>query len=216
MTTSPGGGGGGKKSPPQAPPIKMNPAPNSDTGIIQTTSVSNLASDIIRNFKFHVKAYPPTATGYTPYDMYFMTIQGLAVQTDVIMYREGGLNTYTQKLPGQADFAPIVLTQGIQIGRKNNLSWQQQIFVLMQGQGNLPQGTDFRYIVDIEIIGHPATNGKAVIPAIFRLYNCWPTAETWSDLDAGADALFISQLSLAYEGFDYKIADNVGRSVTYP
>jgi len=34
--------------------------------------------------------------------MGFMTVSGLAMTIDVIPYREGGMNTTTQNMPGQA------------------------------------------------------------------------------------------------------------------
>jgi phage tail-like protein len=142
--------------------------------------------------------------------MGFMNVQGLNVQIDVIAYREGGFNTTTQKMPGQADFSPIVLSHGVAVGEQADITWLQQLFVVMQGTGQQAAGTDFRAYADIKILDHPVTAASVPVKAWFRVYNAWPTAVSWADLDAGANALFISQLSLAHEGFDFKLADKIG------
>jgi phage tail-like protein len=48
--------------------------------------------------------------------MGFMSASGLNITTEVIPYREGGMNTTTQKMPGQSDFAPITLSKGLIVG----------------------------------------------------------------------------------------------------
>jgi phage tail-like protein len=142
----------------------------------------------------------------------FMNVQGLNVQIDVIAYREGGFNTTTQKMPGQADFSPIVMSRGVVYGNQVELAWLQQLFIVLQGTGSQTAGTEFRRTVDIKILDHPVTFSTVPVKAWFRVYNAWPTAVSWSDLDAGANALFINQMSLAHEGFDCKFATTSGAS----
>jgi phage tail-like protein len=171
--------------------------------VAQTNSLANIATDPLRNFKFKVVITPSSGT---PINMGFMNVQGLNVQIDVIAYREGGFNTTTQKMPGQADFSPIVMSHGVVCGRPQDIQWIQQLFLVMQGTGSQGPGTDFRDIVDIQVLAHPVTTATVPVKAWFRVYNAWPTAVSWSDLDAGANALLITQLSLAHEGFDFKLA----------
>lgn len=177
--------------------------------VTQQASLANIATDPLRNFKFQVLITPP---GSLPLTLGFMNVQGLNVQIDVIAYREGGFNTTTQKMPGQADFAPIVMSHGVAVGTQQDIAWLQQLFIVMQGTGSQQGGTDFRDTVDIKVLDHPVTAQTVPVKAWFRVYNAWPTAVSWSDLDAGANALLISQLSLAHEGFDVKVASTIGAS----
>jgi phage tail-like protein len=175
--------------------------------VTQKPSLASIATDPLRNFKFQVIITPPSGTAMT---LGFMNVQGLNVQIDVIAYREGGFNTTTQKMPGQADFSPIVMSHGVAVGTQEDITWLQQLFIVMQGSGTQTPGTNFRDTVDIQVLDHPVTSAQVPIKAWFRVYNAWPTAVSWSDLDAGANALLISQLSLAHEGFSVTVANAVG------
>lgn len=63
-----------------------------------TPSIAHLATDPLRNFKFNVNIMHPHIRGFAT--MGFMTVSGLNITTEVIPYREGGMNTTTQKMPG--------------------------------------------------------------------------------------------------------------------
>ena len=45
--------------------------------------------------------------------MGFMSVDGIAMNTDMLPYREGGFNTSPHKLPGQTDFSPLTLSSGV-------------------------------------------------------------------------------------------------------
>lgn len=173
----------------------------------QKSSIAHLSTDPLRNFKFVVNINPPSGRTIS---LGFMSVSGLNITVDVIAYREGGYNTTTQKMPGQADFSPITLSRGVAVGKTADINWMSQLFTVMQGAGSTGPGTDFRRTVDIQILDHPVTKSSVPIKAWFRVYNAWPTSIAWSDLDAGANQLFISQLVLAHEGFDYSLASQVG------
>ena len=176
--------------------------------VLQTASLATIATDPLRNFKFLVNITPD---GQSTLNLGFMNVQGLNVQIDVIAYREGAFNTTTQKMPGQADFSPIVMSRGVAVGTQQDIAWLKELFAVLQGVGTGTATNDFRATVDIQILEHPITPGnQAPIKMWFRVYNAWPTAVSWSDLDAGANALMISQLSLAHEGFDVKVATAAG------
>lgn len=179
--------------------------------VVQTNSLSNIATDPLRNFKFKVTITPNVGSlNGTALQLGFMNVQGLNVQIDVIAYREGGFNTTTQKLPGQADFSPIVMSRGVVTGDTATLDWARQLFIVMQGTGTQTPGTNFRSTVDIQVLDHPVTSSPVPVKFWAKVYNAWPTAVSWSDLDAGANALFINQLSLAHEGFSATIANGPG------
>ena len=170
-------------------------------------SIAHLATDPLRNFKFHVAVHHPKA-GFG--SMGFMSATGLNITTEVIPYREGGMNTTTQKMPGQSDFAPITLSKGMVVGDPSMLHWMKELFTVMAGTGDGHAGDNFRATVDIRVLAHPVTKGNVPVKAAFRVYNAWPTSVAISDLDAGANAILIQQMTLAHEGFDYKIANKAG------
>lgn len=171
-------------------------------------SIAHLATDPLRNFKFNVNIIHPFIQGFTT--MGFMTVSGLNITTEVIPYREGGMNTTTQKMPGQSDFAPITLSQGVAVGAGPMWQWVQELFTVMQGTGTGNPGQDFRATVDIMVLDHPVTTPQVPVKAIYRVYNAWITSMAFSDLDAGANAVLMQQISLAHEGFDYKLAPTAG------
>lgn len=177
--------------------------------ITQTSSLSSPATDPLKNFKFQLVFHPATGTSVT---MSCMTLSGLGLTIDTIPYREGGYNVTTQKMPGQADFSPLTLTKGVMVGPQFMLAWIAQLFTVMQGTGNQSAGKDFRSTVDVLVIDHPVTTAQAPVKAAFTVYRAWPTAWQASDLDAGANQLFIQQMTLAHEGFTPSVASAVGNS----
>lgn len=173
-----------------------------------TPSIAHLATDPLRNFKFNVNIMHPSIRGFAT--MGFMTVSGLNITTEVIPYREGGMNTTTQKMPGQSDFAPITLSQGVAVGSGPMWAWMKELFTVMQGTGTGAPGQDFRATIDVMVLDHPVTTPSVPVKAIYRIYNAWPTSIAFSDLDAGANAVLMQQLSLAHEGFDMKLATSIG------
>ena len=69
-------------------------------------------TDPMRNFKFQVQIVHPTLQQQVA-NMGFMNVAGLNMTTEAIPYREGGWNTNPHKLPGQTDFGPLTLIQGV-------------------------------------------------------------------------------------------------------
>lgn len=181
--------------------------------VTQKSSIAHLASDPLRNFKFQVVIRPNTGKSI---NLGFMSASGLNIQVDVIAYRVGSYNTTTQKMPGQADFSPITLSRGLAVGTPQNWAWMKDLFTVMQGTGPNNGTVDFRATVDIQVIAHPVTSATANTPAWFRVYNAWPTALAYSDLDAGANQLLIEQMTLAHEGFDFELASNLGQDAATP
>jgi phage tail-like protein len=179
-----------------------------------------LNSDPLRNFRFLVTI---NHTGITTLArMGFMALSGLSVNNEVIPYREGGNNTTTRKMPGQSDFGPITLTRGFLaapastsgsvqgVGTNEIYEWFSQIFAVNVGGGfGVPSG-EFRYSMYIDVLAHPITTGGGQaagvdnpppIKARFIVYNAWPMGYSFSDLEAGGNAVFIENLTLAHEGW---------------
>jgi phage tail-like protein len=179
-----------------------------------------LNSDPLRNFRFQVNINHPKIP--TMARMGFMAVSGLSVNNEVIPYREGGNNTTTRKMPGQSDFGPLTFTRGFMaapvangnsvvtgVGTNEIYKWFSQIFSVSVGKGFGGPTVDFRVGVTIDVLEHPITaTGYAAgidnpppIKARFFVYNAWPMNYSFSDLEAGGNAVFIETLTLAHEGF---------------
>lgn len=184
-----------------------------------------LTTDPLRNFKFRVQIIRPQSYGgavpASITNLGFMSVDGLGEQMEVIAYREGGDNTTTRKMPGQADFAPITLSRGAMSapvgtyyatkggGTSDVYKWTQMVFSAMEGQGTAQATDNFRTTVTIDILQHPITNGNYAagmnvgLPNRMRflIMNAWPMGITWGGLDAGGNAILVESLQLAHEGF---------------
>lgn len=205
----------------------------------QRDSRSTIHTDPVRNFKFIVEFLPHWnhSTGTPPKSFYkdeagggggnagtntaaqttlgFMSVSGLSAQTDAIPYREGGDNTTPRKLPGQSNFSDITLTRGVVIGSRRNWLWTKRIFHAIQGRGQAAAGgTDayFRFTMDIHVLHHPVNDPTGQTPSkvSFRAYNCWPSSLSYSDLDAGGNAVFIEQMTVTHEGWEMRWATHAG------
>jgi len=178
-----------------------------------------LNSDPLRNFRFIVSLNHPNLPNLVR--MGFMAVSGLAVNNEVIPYREGGNNTTTRKMPGQSDFGPLTMTRGLMaapvkagVGNVSGMEvyqWFSQIFSVNIGAGFGSASTDFRISCTIDVLQHPITSGAGAagnepysVPPIkvrFVVQNCWPMGYSFSDLEAGGNAVFIENLTLAHEGW---------------
>jgi phage tail-like protein len=171
-----------------------------------TTAYTTLATDPLRNFKFQFNINKPDLPGIV--QLGFMSVSGLSVNTPAINYREGGNNTTTRKFPGQSEFPPITCQRGVAVGSNQLWEWMLQIFAVLQGVAGTraaPNNQAFRCGIDLFILDHPVTAGPLPIKASFHLYNAWPTAVQFSDVDAGGNAIFMQSMTLEYEGFTMDI-----------
>lgn len=177
------------------------------TSVVPSASLAHLKTDPLRNFRFHVRIHHPDVSG----TIGFMSVSGLSMTTEVIPYRQGGHNTTTQKMPGQTDFAPITLTKGLAVGDNDFMNWMRELFAVTSGTGRGKPGNNFRHSVGILVLEHPNTSHSRIpVKAVFKAYNAWPTALAFSDLDAGANAIIVQQMTLAHEGFDFRVANKIG------
>jgi phage tail-like protein len=162
----------------------------------------------------------------------FTSVSGMAVTTDSIPYREGGYNTTVHQIPGQTTFQPITLQRGVILGTSQNWDWMRNLFATVQGStggSTLTAGQNFRCDLEIDVLQHPIpsgatslsdvgtpTNGSTpaastdVVAQRFYVYNAWPTSISYSDLNAGDNALLVEQLTLVHEGIDISWGQTYG------
>jgi hypothetical protein len=197
---------------------------------------STLITDPLRNFRFLVTFKPLTSTPgaatstatnnlAAAVTLGFTSVSGMAVTTDSIPYREGGYNTTVHQIPGQTTFAPITLQRGVILGTNQNYEWMRNLFATVQGGGSTRARTEnFRCDLEVAVLSHPIpSTGETAqdspaktdhVAMRFNVYNAWPTAVAYSDLNAGDNALFVEQMTLVHEGFDINWATDLTNSAT--
>lgn len=196
---------------------------------------SALETDPIRNFRFLVTFKPQQPSpswlnaGGGKVAMGFTSVSGLSVTTDSIPYREGGYNTTVHQIPGQTTFAPITLQRGVVLGTSQNWEWMRKLFSTIQGGSNRATAENFRADVEIAVLSHPipganpvtagstaavtaAAAGTDHVAMRFQVYNTWTTSVSYSDLNAGDNAIFVEQMTLVHEGFDVNWAKDLTAS----
>lgn len=196
---------------------------------------SNNLTDPLRNFKFVVEiAHSPSGTvgganARMSWGLGFMSVSGIAATTEAIPYREGGMNTTVHQLPGQTSFSPVTFQRGVTLGRNGNTTWQwfRQLFDVIAGggtgAGNHAKGNQFRTDIDINVLEHPVTHWQSTasaehwqIPVKMRvtLKNAWITGISYSDLNAGDNAIMVEQMTVVHEGFQIRYAGLTNGSMT--
>lgn len=179
-------------------------------------SRSSIKSDPLRNFRFICQFTKPNVTTadkkvYDLATMGFMSVSGLNVENAVISYREGGMNTTPQRMPGQSEFSPITLSRGVMVNSPHANAWLREIFSVIAGDGSFSPaaGKDFRSNLDIAVLAHPYTANTSVpVKLRFRVFRCWPVSMGFSDLDAGGNSVLMEQMVLQHEGWLVNFAND--------
>jgi phage tail-like protein len=96
------------------------------------------------------------------------------------------------------------------------------LFATVQGGAKNVQGKSFRADLEIAVLSHPIpgyAGSDDINPAggtspdhvamRFNVYNAWVTSVSYSDLNAGDNAIFVEQVALVHEGFDVNWAPDV-------
>lgn len=189
-------------------------------------------TDPIRNFKFQVEI-APTGTllknlvGTTIGKLGFAVVSGLSVTNEMIMYREGGMNTHPHKMIGQSDYAPVTFSKGVFAQEADLYKWQQFLHSWSQGAGqdggSSETDSDYRADIVVSVFDHPVSSGGYATPGDvnstqtpagfcklrYRLHNCWPASFSLTDLNAGDSSIMIQQMVINHEGFEIAFASDV-------
>ncbi len=169
--------------------------------------------DPIRNFKFNVQAI--LAGEADPFAQFgFMSVEGIAMNTEMIAYREGGWNTSPHKLPGQTDFSPLTMSSGVYHTPESPVwALAKRMFSVQWGAGYLGMSNgaidEFRYDLVVRVLAHPVTKGaesgssSSTAGAIlaYKFVNCWTASVGFSGLNASDNAIVVQQMTVHHEGF---------------
>ena len=191
---------------------------------------NTLNSDPTRNFRFLVEFQPYDATNnpMRTVNFGFTSVAGLSMAVEAISYREGGMNTTLHQIPGQASFSPLTLTRGIHLGNNQAWLWIRRLFAAIgpsSGVSGYPS-YQFRSSVTVHVLQHPvkmapdenpyyesqAASRNDPVAISFRAYNAWPSSLSYSDLNAGDNAIMVEQMTLVHEGLDMVWDGDIGGS----
>lgn len=119
----------------------------------------------------------------------FSECSGLSIETEVFEYSEGGLNTYTHKLPVRTKYSNITLKRGIDPGQ-DLLRWY------LESIDGVPNKRK-----NISIILYGEVNKQPLqVVRKWDLMDAYPIKWTGPDLKADAGAIAIETLEFAHHG----------------
>lgn len=203
---------------------------------------STLLTDPVRNFRFLVDFLPhdtssTNAGRFQPKgSVGFVSVDGLAVATESIAYREGGYNTTYHQIPGQTAFQPISFSRGVILGTDQHQRWMKQLFAVVSGFSQSGVGSDFRCDIDITVLSHPnpanfdKASGTSQVNTTadtqyrtgthaslkFRVYNAWINSLGYSGLSAGSNDLMVESMTVVHEGWELTWASDYGTTAPDP
>jgi phage tail-like protein len=122
---------------------------------------------------------------------FFKSVSGLKNETEVVPFREGGLNTHTHQLVGPTKWPNLVLKRGFAKGGYELLQWRQQW--VTEGKLKRKQGKVVQYNSAMEAVCH------------WRFVDGWPCKWEGPDYDAAKTELAIETLEIAHSGLFFGV-----------
>jgi len=150
--------------------------------------------DPYRSFRFRVKWDNQYVAGLTK-------MGALKRTTEMVEFREAGVNITSRKLPGKSTYEAVTLEAGITYDTAFE-DWA--ILVNDFASHSITNLGEFRKNVTVDVFNEA---GQKVLS--YNLYRCWVSEyQALPDLDAGANAVAITTLKLEYEWFERDLAVN--------
>lgn len=123
----------------------------------------------------------------------FKTISGLRLETEVIDWKTGDMNTMT-KLPGFTNFTPIVFTKGFD-ANDNLKEWYDLVWNLTEGGGS----ASYRYDLIVKVLNRDNTQYKQI-----RIFQAWPNIYEPDDLDGQSSDPWQESIEVQHNGWTYE------------
>lgn len=125
--------------------------------------------------------------GIGPANGFFKSVSGLESETEVVAYREGGVNDTTHQLVGSIKWKNLVLKRGF--CGPELAKWRQG---WLKKAGARTGG----------VIEQLAADGTTVV-AKWKFNNGWPCKWSLSELDASKSEISIETIEIAHEGIEF-------------
>jgi phage tail-like protein len=144
--------------------------------------------DPYRTFRFKVKWDGQYVAGLSK-------MGALKRTTEMVEFREAGENIVSRKLPGKSSYADVTLEAGITYDTSFE-DWANLVNDF--ASHSITSLGEFRKNVILDVF-----NEAGVKAMSYSLYRCWVSEyQALPDLDAGANAVAITQIKLVYEWFE--------------
>ncbi len=143
---------------------------------------------------FSFKLVFDKGVGLEDAEAYFQSIGGIKYESEVISYKEGGLNNSTHQLVGPGKWPNLVLKKGFTAGSFSLLAWRMKWMSddpkikLERASGRVIQ---LGSRPDIEVCS-------------WRFVNGWPCVWEGPEYDATRSELAIETLEIAHEGLEFR------------
>ena len=118
-----------------------------------------------------------------PLDIRFQKVSGLSVEVETESLREGGQNTYTQKLPTGIRQGNLILERGMVVGSPLNIEFNASLSL-------------FKFLPSNVLVTLLAEDKSPLAAWLFM--KAWPVKWSTSDLNATEPSLVIDTMELAY------------------
>ena len=120
-------------------------------------------------------------------------VSGLKRTTEVVTHRSGGENDRDHKAPGRTSYEAITLERGITTDPEFE-KWANMVHPIEDTDKDL---VNFRRDLILEVL-----NEKLKPVLRYRLYGCWVSEYSLSELDAASNAIAIESLKIELEAWD--------------
>ena len=144
--------------------------------------------DPYRTFRFKVKWDNQYVAGLSK-------MGALKRTTEIVEFREAGENIVPRKLPGKSSFADVSLEAGITYDTSFE-DWANLVNDFASHR--ITSLGEFRKNITIDVFNEAGAKALS-----YNLYRCWVSEyQALPDLDAGANAVAITTVKLAFEWFE--------------
>jgi phage tail-like protein len=115
--------------------------------------------------------------------------------TEIVEFREAGENIVPRKLPGKTSYTDVTLEAGITYDSAFE-DWANLVNDF--ASHSITNLGEFRKNITIDVINEAGQKALS-----YNLYRCWVAEyQALPDLDAGANAVAITTIKLAFEWFE--------------
>ncbi len=126
-----------------------------------------------------------------PMTAFFKSVSGLKSESEVVPYREGGLNSHTHQLVGPTKWPNLVLKRGFMRGW-DLLKWREKWTVESKEQCIRRAGKILQFDSQLKTV------------CSWEFYDGWPCKWEGPDYDASKTELAIESIEIAHSGLFFK------------
>ena len=148
--------------------------------------------DPYRTFRFRVKWDNQYGAGLTK-------MGALKRTTEMVEFREAGVNITSRKLPGKSSYQAVTLEAGVTYDTAFE-DWANAVNDF--ASHSITALGEFRKNITVDVFNEAGQKALS-----YNLYRCWVSEyQALPDLDAGANAVAITTMKLEFEWFERDLA----------